>query len=434
MPIIEGSVGFPLINAGAPSNGVNEVQTLTLSAAPASGTFRVAFQGQRTAALAHNVSAADMQTALRGLSTIGALGVTVGLVGQVYTVTFGGGNMAKLAQPLLTIESNTVKDAGDAAVTITPAESVAGVSATYRGAVKGALLVDTTNGTLYINAGTALEPAWTLVANLTGLTAAVAELNLLDGATPGTAVASKAVALGADKDLDELHLTALHLGAGAGTLVTPTAAQLNSLVQFPGQLALAVLRIPANVADEETISIGADVYEFDRAGDGVVNAGAIAVTGHADDTPAQATPALVAAINASGTEPVVAVSIDANEILIIADAVGNVTLALAHTMVGVGNEWDTAAMREGSAAGMGRVVRASRVPNAVEVIRNNLHFPIGFTPSAVMVQVRETATGALKAWDGRVVIEALPVPRVVLVNTGGTDWSAADTVTIVALT
>lgn len=137
MPEIEGTFG-PLLNAGVPTAAVNEVQTLTLSAAAASGTFRVAFEGFRTGLLAHNVSAADMQTALRGLITIGANGVTVGLVGQVYTVTFGGGNMAGLAQSLLTIEDNTLLDAGLVAVTIAVAESVVGVNATGRGAAKGA--------------------------------------------------------------------------------------------------------------------------------------------------------------------------------------------------------------------------------------------------------------------------------------------------------
>ena len=162
MSIIEGTLG-PLENAGAPTAAVNEVQTLTLSAVPASGTFRVAFEGQRTGLLAFNISAVDMQTALRALSTIGANGVTVGLVGQVYTVTFGGGNMAGLALPLLSIEDNTVKDAGLAAVTITPAQTVAGVTATGRGAAPGALLIDTTTKKLYINGGTALVPVWKLV-------------------------------------------------------------------------------------------------------------------------------------------------------------------------------------------------------------------------------------------------------------------------------
>lgn len=174
MGIIEGTLGV-LTNAGAPAAAVNEEQTLTLSAVPASGTFRVAFQGQRTALLAHNVSAANMQTALRALKTIGANGVTVALGGQVYTVTFGGGNMAGLAQPLLTIEDNTVKDAGNAAVTITVAESVTGVTATGRGAAIGALLMDTTNKDLYVNAGTELVPVWAKIPD--GITATAAVLN-----------------------------------------------------------------------------------------------------------------------------------------------------------------------------------------------------------------------------------------------------------------
>lgn len=176
MGIIEGTLGVITI-AGAPAAAVNEVQTLTLSAAAASGTFRVAFQGQRTALLAHNISAADMQTALRGLKTIGANGVTVGLAAQVYTVTFGGGNMAGLAQPLLTIEDNTLKDAGLADVTIAVAESVAGVTATGRGAAIGALLMDITNKDLYVNAGTELVPVWSKIPD--GITVTAAAINAL---------------------------------------------------------------------------------------------------------------------------------------------------------------------------------------------------------------------------------------------------------------
>jgi len=62
------------------------------------------------------------------------------------------------------------------------------------------------------------------------LTASAAELNLNDGAVAGTAVASKTAALGASKELDEVHAVALYTGAGAGTLITKTAAQINTLV------------------------------------------------------------------------------------------------------------------------------------------------------------------------------------------------------------
>lgn len=64
-----------------------------------------------------------------------------------------------------------------------------------------------------------------------GVTASAAELNLLDGTVAGTAAASKALALGADKNVDTLVIAdgGLYLGAGAGTAVTATAAELNTL-------------------------------------------------------------------------------------------------------------------------------------------------------------------------------------------------------------
>jgi len=53
------------------------------------------------------------------------------------------------------------------------------------------------------------------------------ELTALDGVTAGTAKASRAAVLGANKNLDVLAVADLKLGAGAGTSVSATAAQLN---------------------------------------------------------------------------------------------------------------------------------------------------------------------------------------------------------------
>lgn len=61
------------------------------------------------------------------------------------------------------------------------------------------------------------------------ITASAAELNLIDGSIAGTAVASKAAVLGANKNLDVLAIADLKLGAGAGTSITSTAAELNKL-------------------------------------------------------------------------------------------------------------------------------------------------------------------------------------------------------------
>lgn len=211
--------------------------------------------------------------------------------------------------------------------------------------------------------------------------------------------------------------------------VSATEAQINSVFYSPGAPAYAVLRIADNVADEETVSIGADVYEFDRAADGVVNAGAIAVSGHADNTPANATDALIAAINASGTEAVTAVDISDNQVLIVADAVGVNTMALAETMAGVNNEWDTAALRGGAAAAIKRQLTITRVPNATEVALGCVLIPLDFTPATAIVQVRETATGTPVAWDGNVLLRTAE-QRVDLINAGSTDFAATDTITV----
>ena len=66
---------------------------------------------------------------------------------------------------------------------------------------------------------------------LDGVTATAAELNLADGSVAGTAVASKLLALGSNKNVDTLVIadSGLKLGSGAGTAVTSTAAELNIL-------------------------------------------------------------------------------------------------------------------------------------------------------------------------------------------------------------
>ena len=55
------------------------------------------------------------------------------------------------------------------------------------------------------------------------------ELSKLDGLTAGTATASKALILGANKNVDVIAVADLKLGAGAGTSVTATAAEINKL-------------------------------------------------------------------------------------------------------------------------------------------------------------------------------------------------------------
>lgn len=86
-----------------------EVHTLTVTAT--GGTFTVTFRGASTAALAYNVSAADLQTALLGLSTIGDSDLTVASsVAGTYTITWKvcPGDMPTLGTGSLTGGSATI--------------------------------------------------------------------------------------------------------------------------------------------------------------------------------------------------------------------------------------------------------------------------------------------------------------------------------------
>jgi hypothetical protein len=175
MGVIEGTWGI-LGHAGVPNIGADEVQTVTLGAVPAAGQFRIAFMGFRTGLLAFNAAAAVVEAALEALPTIGVGNIVVGLIAQQYTLTFQG-DLAKLALPLVSIEDNTVVDGGAVPVVITPAESVAGVTADGRGIRLGGFLLDITAGTLYQNKGTQLEPVWDRI--LAGINIPAASVNNL---------------------------------------------------------------------------------------------------------------------------------------------------------------------------------------------------------------------------------------------------------------
>ena len=147
----------------------NEVQTLTIAAGPPTGgTFQLTFDGETTAPITwsatNNTLLANIDAALEALSNIGAgeiacaaTTLTAG-VGAL-TITFSGA-LAATDVDLITVADNSLTgNTGTVAV----AETTPGVNATARGAKIGAVVTDTTNGKLYINTGTALEPTWTVV-------------------------------------------------------------------------------------------------------------------------------------------------------------------------------------------------------------------------------------------------------------------------------
>jgi len=148
---------------------VNEVQTITIGGTPTTGTFKLGYGGQTTAAITwsatNNTLRDRIDAALEALSNIApgevtcAVGTMTGGIGTI-TVTFSGA-LAETDLELMTVEDNSLDDATDPTLVIE--ETTPGVDATLRGASIGALLKDVTNGKLYINAGTAQEPTWTVV-------------------------------------------------------------------------------------------------------------------------------------------------------------------------------------------------------------------------------------------------------------------------------
>jgi hypothetical protein len=113
-------------------NGTDEVQTVTVSGSPTGGTFTLTFNGETTAPIAYNATAAQVQSALRALDSIGQNGVTATggpLPGSAVTVTFDGGvldgvNVAQMTSsgsftggstPGVAVATTT---AGDGAITV----------------------------------------------------------------------------------------------------------------------------------------------------------------------------------------------------------------------------------------------------------------------------------------------------------------------------
>lgn len=113
-------------------NGTDEVQTVTVTGSPTGGSFTLTFGGETTSAIPYNATAAQVQSALRALDSIGQNGVSATggpLPGTAVTVTFDGGaldgvNVAQMTSsgsftggstPGVTVATTT---AGDGAITV----------------------------------------------------------------------------------------------------------------------------------------------------------------------------------------------------------------------------------------------------------------------------------------------------------------------------
>lgn len=162
----------PYVNSAAPGAGTDEVQTLTIGGTPTGGTFRLDVDGNTTGNITWvNVNAtlvAAINTALDAVlgasQVVAAAGTITAGIGTI-TLTYSGSRYAKRAMPAATVAANNLTGTSP---TLAVAETTPGVTATNRvGAAKGALLVDTAAGILYVNTGTAASPTWTKVGTQT---------------------------------------------------------------------------------------------------------------------------------------------------------------------------------------------------------------------------------------------------------------------------
>lgn len=165
--VIEGAIGgSAYTTAGAPTAGTTEVQTLTIGGTPTGGTFTITYDGQTTVPITWTATdatlVADVDAALEALTNIGTGGITAADgtltsgIGTI-TLTFALTNTLK-AQNLMVCNSSLTGTSPTAVIT----ETTPGVNASGRGAAKGALLTDVTNGKLYITT-TTNPPTWVVV-------------------------------------------------------------------------------------------------------------------------------------------------------------------------------------------------------------------------------------------------------------------------------
>lgn len=114
------------------------------------------------------------------------------------------------------------------------------------------------------------------IAALGGTGLSAAELGVLDAVVAGTVTASKAVVVGATKNIDTLVIAdgGLKLGAGAGTAVTSTAAELNILDGVTATAA-ELNTVDASINVETLIAAGAVSATITNTKLELVGAGAV---------------------------------------------------------------------------------------------------------------------------------------------------------------
>ncbi len=105
--------------------GADEVQTLTFSGVPASGSFRLSHRGFQTALILLSDTTTQIEEKLNDLPYLSEVLVS-GSFATSLVITFQGSD-GKIDQPLLVVADNTLQTSAPAAVVITVTQTTAGV-------------------------------------------------------------------------------------------------------------------------------------------------------------------------------------------------------------------------------------------------------------------------------------------------------------------
>lgn len=193
-----------------------EIQTVTPSAAPASGNYRLNFNGDQTADIAWDATAAAIQAAVRTLTGLEQAVVT-GTLATFLTITLHGyyGNA-----PLLTVTNNTL----NGGITLLVAQTVAGetlaaaVARTEDLVQYFGLFVSAIIPQADMLAAAAVVQALNKIAFFVSRTQGdVAPGGMLDLLRSGGFTQSRGLFYGADNDSDSLVMMASYVGRGLST-------------------------------------------------------------------------------------------------------------------------------------------------------------------------------------------------------------------------
>ena len=154
-----------IVGEDVPTDGVNEVQRITITGTPTGGTFTLTYEGQTTGTIPYNATSAQVLAALEAIPALtGNISCGGGaLPGSYVTVTFINTLGGKDISMLVANASFT----GGTSPAIAVTETTAGVQSPQRGLCStGGTYVRTSatpaNVNEYLNVGTPYTPSWKL--------------------------------------------------------------------------------------------------------------------------------------------------------------------------------------------------------------------------------------------------------------------------------